>query len=690
METIYSSQRESVLLGYNNNISYENGNNSLIRRSSSTNSNLEVDFNDVFGGPPRRSSLSEARQSLTELKDWSEEEGESGWCRWPPEREKPVFGEDIGNRRRHGNKNNDFFDDIFGGEESASVCSTPKKRVGDPFTFSRVSSPLPSALDPVAASLPLPFSLPAKLTNGVDLPTFGSPTRTNSINNGIVASNGLGLSDSYSSRISIQQKELKKDLKPYRQSLLSQEFSNSSTSDKADKGSIMKQDISISEVSPASSNGQFHFSIYKWASKDVPMVMSLRTERASKAKDKLKLEKCSSAKERVVSEITTQKPMAYDSSVMNNGKENVSTTSTATENGADSNQIVEQIVSAKAQSHITLDVPASSTPGDARAVSSTHSAGENGFSGKTETGRDTQKVESKPLQFLFKENDKKQDNSQMITREKEENRMKSTKKLSAVFDVTENPMKQVEKTVSAIDVGHSKATSQGSVSLGENKGKGLVKGKVKEFARIFNQETATKPKVDSKSRPQGSTYKQRDALRTKNDQVESGPEQSKKENSTVETTNISADDMSNQEDMSESAEIPDISFTVIGDKDECFHGGFMIQVLSQDEGEDLQNQEIQMIDKKIKQWSKGKEGNIRSLLSTLQHVLWKECGWKHVPLVDIIEGNAVKRSYQRALLCLHPDKLQQKGASSDQKYIAEKVFDILQEAWTQFNMLGAL
>lgn len=49
-----------------------------------------------------------------------------------------------------------------------------------------------------------------------------------------------------------------------------------------------------------------------------------------------------------------------------------------------------------------------------------------------------------------------------------------------------------------------------------------------------------------------------------------------------------------------------------------------------------------------------------------------------MPLVDIIEGNAVKRSYQRALLSLHPDKLQQKGATSDQKYTAEKVFDILQ------------
>ena len=59
-------------------------------------------------------------------------------------------------------------------------------------------------------------------------------------------------------------------------------------------------------------------------------------------------------------------------------------------------------------------------------------------------------------------------------------------------------------------------------------------------------------------------------------------------------------------------------------------------------------------------------------------VLWPESGWKPVPLVDIIEGNSVKRAYQKALLCLHPDKLQQKGVASYQKYIAEKVFEILQ------------
>jgi hypothetical protein len=69
------------------------------------------------------------------------------------------------------------------------------------------------------------------------------------------------------------------------------------------------------------------------------------------------------------------------------------------------------------------------------------------------------------------------------------------------------------------------------------------------------------------------------------------------------------------------------------------------------------------------------------LLSTLQYVLWPESGWKPVPLVDIIEGAAVKKAYQKALLCLHPDKLQQRGAAMHQKYIAEKVFDILQVLW---------
>lgn len=75
-------------------------------------------------------------------------------------------------------------------------------------------------------------------------------------------------------------------------------------------------------------------------------------------------------------------------------------------------------------------------------------------------------------------------------------------------------------------------------------------------------------------------------------------------------------------------------------------------------------------------------------LKLYTQVLWPESGWKPVPLVDVIEGTAVKRSYQKALLCLHPDKLQQKGAASDQKYIAEQVFEILQVMVINFRHLG--
>ncbi|KAF8405687.1 hypothetical protein HHK36_007764 [Tetracentron sinense] len=83
------------------------------------------------------------------------------------------------------------------------------------------------------------------------------------------------------------------------------------------------------------------------------------------------------------------------------------------------------------------------------------------------------------------------------------------------------------------------------------------------------------------------------------------------------------------------------------------------------------------LDAEIKRWSAGKEANLRALLSTLQYVLWPECGWQPVSLTDLITAAAVKKSYRKATLCIHPDKVQQKGATLQQKYIAEKVFDLL-------------
>ncbi|XWS18677.1 hypothetical protein CRYUN_Cryun32bG0065300 [Craigia yunnanensis] len=91
-----------------------------------------------------------------------------------------------------------------------------------------------------------------------------------------------------------------------------------------------------------------------------------------------------------------------------------------------------------------------------------------------------------------------------------------------------------------------------------------------------------------------------------------------------------------------------------------------------------------LLDEDVKLWSSGKENNIRLLLSTLHHILWPNSGWHMIPLTSLIESSQVKKAYQKARLCLHPDKLQQRGATLSQKYVAEKAFSILQDGWDAF------
>lgn len=117
------------------------------------------------------------------------------------------------------------------------------------------------------------------------------------------------------------------------------------------------------------------------------------------------------------------------------------------------------------------------------------------------------------------------------------------------------------------------------------------------------------------------------------------------------------------------------------------------KALAEKNNRDLQSQREQeersriseTLDIEIKRWAAGKEGNLRALLSTLQYVLWPGCGWQPVSLTDLITGANVKKAYRKATLCIHPDKVQQKGANLQQKYVAEKVFDLLKEAWNKFN-----
>ncbi|KAL8171982.1 hypothetical protein V2J09_023786 [Rumex salicifolius] len=91
------------------------------------------------------------------------------------------------------------------------------------------------------------------------------------------------------------------------------------------------------------------------------------------------------------------------------------------------------------------------------------------------------------------------------------------------------------------------------------------------------------------------------------------------------------------------------------------------------------------LDADIKSWLTGKDSNLRAMLSTLQYILGPDSGWQPIPLIDLMTSTAVRKAYKRAALCVHPDKLQQRGATIQQKYICEKVFDLLKDAWHKFN-----
>lgn len=61
----------------------------------------------------------------------------------------------------------------------------------------------------------------------------------------------------------------------------------------------------------------------------------------------------------------------------------------------------------------------------------------------------------------------------------------------------------------------------------------------------------------------------------------------------------------------------------------------------------------------ILDWIEGKERNIRALLSTLNTVLWEgETRWKPVGMADLVTPDQVKKYYRKAVLIVHPDKVQ--------------------------------
>ncbi|XP_062099023.1 J domain-containing protein required for chloroplast accumulation response 1 [Humulus lupulus] len=693
------SQKEGILIGYS------------VRRSSLNSGsspktsfrNSDVDFHDVFGGPPRRFSMPEVPHSFS---DANESRGKDEL--WTGSGEKPVFGDEGMNRRRY--HSSDFFDDIFGGD--ASATSTPKKQ-GREYPFpsspgSRVLSPLPPRAEPFGSSSLSQFSLPPNMIKTVELPTFGSPARSllklnDDASNEISDFYSPGASLPRSSKEAIQGTEGSRNdvWSSYNQGSSSQEIllssevsSNLAGSDQIDKGINLKKDPETSEKS--STSGHFHFSIYKWAGKGVPLDIPLRGRRSSRLREMTKSDEPPPGTDEGVNQ-SAKTPLSDSSSnshitlnvqsnkFENNKQENESTQDEITPEKIKRNKVDDVVIHPVPQ-RIMGYVPEKSGKGISASKEEAH------------------QPEMKPINSLLFDNGFERDASNVkiakMDDQMKENKAKSTKASSSVVGNSKTAKKQERIDISQISSEVDGASFRGSPKKSkESYGRNKVKGRVKDFVKMFNQETPSKPKDGLSFRSQSCKWNNKFNLEVETSINTAVTDEKLKMHESSgdlkQSTKAYASTPGSPNPTTTTGSFPDnINVKVEEEADESFHENFQVKELPQIGNENPEtgphNQEMQDLDTKIRQWTRGKEGNIRSLLSTLQYVLWAESGWKPVPLVDIIEGNAVKRSYQKALLCLHPDKLQQKGAASHQKYIAEKVFDILQEAWNYFNSLGSV
>ncbi|KAB2082537.1 hypothetical protein ES319_A05G204300v1 [Gossypium barbadense] len=447
----------------------------------------------------------------------------------------------------------------------------------------------------------------------------------------------------------------------------------------------------------------------------VPVAIPLRGSDRLKGKDKL--QRCSSANGWITSESKAKEPRDKLHNCKSfrgeHGKsENVGSLIDSRNEDVGPGQVIEEGNITKSESEIINKHKSTDKNVSKRKVSAVEKA--------------THKPQPKPLNLIFNNDYDDEQGNDEITRNcgrKDISKM-SAKKQDVKKRVTSN---NVEASTTRIK--HSPRNSWDDT-------KARVRGKIKEFIKIFNQDASLKPRTDT-ALPEnhGSSRKERGTVQPEiepsismNKRIEKihlNNVLKKKSYSDIPAVNHMCKGASDKNiNRSVNDTVSYGSKTIVEDPAESFDNYILVEELRPEEKilsqfgidpEEIMVIEIilnsfityaqlhihpccfrsfswysfnEAIDDKIQQWSNGKQGNIRSLLSTLQYVLWPDSSWKPVPLVDIIEGPSVKRSYQKALLCLHPDKLQQKGAASDKKYFAQRVFDILQDAWTHFNSLG--
>jgi tetratricopeptide (TPR) repeat protein len=109
------------------------------------------------------------------------------------------------------------------------------------------------------------------------------------------------------------------------------------------------------------------------------------------------------------------------------------------------------------------------------------------------------------------------------------------------------------------------------------------------------------------------------------------------------------------------------------------------------------------IQAKVAAWKGDNQDNLRTLLTSLDSVLWPEAGWKKINLSEVVSSNKVKVQYMKAIAKVHPDKVRRCcvylprflmannfrqvpiNATTEQRMIASAVFSSLNEAWDKFR-----
>ena len=87
---------------------------------------------------------------------------------------------------------------------------------------------------------------------------------------------------------------------------------------------------------------------------------------------------------------------------------------------------------------------------------------------------------------------------------------------------------------------------------------------------------------------------------------------------------------------------------------------------------------------KLEAWVKKGKGNIRLYLATVQDVLWEGHTWKTISLPDLVAPAQVKKAWMKVLVNIHPDKVQQRGGTTTQRFVADKVFHVMLDAYSSF------